>query len=98
LRDGPIRGQSIVFQSKAFEDKKVLIIHVYCHFSLVLWKLTVFLQGTKDSTVHPKYSPLIATLLPASTQKKLVTIEGAGHGLTVSHPKDVTDEVSAFFG
>lgn len=71
---------------------------MYIVIFLVLWKLTVFLQGTKDSTVHPKYSPLIATLLPASTQKKLVTIEGAGHGVTVSHSKDVTDEVSAFFG
>jgi len=81
LRDGPIRGQSTVFKSKAFEDKKVLIIH-----------------GTKDSTVHPKYSPLIAELLPASTQKKLITIEGAGHGVTVSHSKDVNDELSAFFG
>jgi pimeloyl-ACP methyl ester carboxylesterase len=78
LRDGPIRGQSAVFKSKAFEDKRVLIIH-----------------GTTDNTVPPKYSPMIATLLPASTQKKVITIEGAGHDLTVSHSKDVSDELLA---
>ena len=67
-------------------------------FYLVLWKLTIFLQGTNDSTVHPKYSPQIAALLPASTHKKLITIEGAGHDVTVSHWKDVSDGLSAFFG
>jgi len=48
-------------------------------------------------TVPPKYSPLIAALLPASTQKKLVTVEGASHDLPVSHPKDLNDELLAFF-
>lgn len=43
LRDGPVRGQSTVFKSKAFENKKVLILHVYCHFFFVLWELTIFL-------------------------------------------------------
>jgi pimeloyl-ACP methyl ester carboxylesterase len=61
-------------------------------------EIDYFFQGTEDSTVDPKYSPLIAALLPAGTQKKLITIEGAGHGLTVSHSKDVSDELSAFFG
>ena len=28
LRDGPIRGQAAAFQSKGFEGKRVLIIHV----------------------------------------------------------------------
>lgn len=64
----------------------------------VFWKLIIFLQGTEDTTVHPRYSPLIAALLPASTHKKLVTIEGAGHDVTVSHPKDVNNELLTFFG
>lgn len=70
-----------------------------CHLFLpCLLELDNFFKGTKDVTVHPKYSPLIAALLPASTQKKLVTLEGAGHDVTLSHSNDVTDELSAFFG
>ena len=64
---------------------------------LFLYIELFFLQGSNDSTVHPKYSPQIAALLPDGTQKKLITIDGAGHGVTVSHSKDVIDELSAFF-
>ncbi|KAF8806148.1 alpha/beta-hydrolase [Phlegmacium glaucopus] len=60
-------------------------------------KKVLIIHGTEDVTVHPKYSPLIAALLPASTQKKLITVEGAGHDVTMSHSKDVSDELSAFF-
>jgi pimeloyl-ACP methyl ester carboxylesterase len=61
-------------------------------------KLIIFLQGTKDVTVHPKYFPLIAALLPAGTQKKLITVDGAGHDVTLSHSDDVNGELSDFFG
>jgi len=32
-------------------------------------KRVLIIHGTEDTTVHPRYSPLIAALLPASTQK-----------------------------
>jgi pimeloyl-ACP methyl ester carboxylesterase len=71
-------------------------MYVVIFLFLVFWKMIIVFQGTKDNTVPPKYSPMIATLLPASTQKKLITVEGAGHDLTVSHSKDVNDGLLAF--
>lgn len=62
-----------------------------------LLEMDYFLQGTEDMTVHPKYSPLIAALLPANTQKELITVEGGGHDLTLSHSKEINDALLAFF-
>ncbi|RDB19990.1 hypothetical protein Hypma_013074 [Hypsizygus marmoreus] len=78
LREGPIRGQAAAFASEGFDGEKgraVLIIH-----------------GTKDNTVNPRYAPIILTLLPPVTRarSKLITLEGAGHDLTISHAEEVT--------
>ncbi|PFH46559.1 hypothetical protein AMATHDRAFT_183280 [Amanita thiersii Skay4041] len=82
LRDGPIRGQAHCFSSSGFESRRVLLIH-----------------GTHDQTVPPKYAPQILSLLPSSTQSrsKLITIEGGGHDLTLSHAKQVQTLLSDFF-
>lgn len=57
------------------------------------------MQGTRDNTVHPRYAPLIFSHLPPATRarSKLVTLEGAGHDLTISHGNDVVREMVEFF-
>ncbi|PPQ92752.1 hypothetical protein CVT25_003861 [Psilocybe cyanescens] len=52
-------------------------------------KRVLILHGTKDTTVHPKYATLISDLLPSGVKQKLITFEGAGHDLSVSHPVEV---------
>ncbi|KAF8627946.1 hypothetical protein AX17_006099 [Amanita inopinata Kibby_2008] len=81
LRDGPIRGQAHCFSSPGFESRRVLLIH-----------------GTDDKTVPPRYAPLILSLLPPSarTHSELITVEGAGHDLTLSHPQLVSTVVADF--
>ncbi|KAF8165947.1 Alpha/Beta hydrolase protein [Crassisporium funariophilum] len=61
-------------------------------------KKVLIIHGTKDNTVHPKYATRIANLLPQSTEKKLVTVEGAGHDVTVSHATEVGGALADFFG
>jgi len=82
LRDGPIRGQAPSFASDGFKDRAVLVIH-----------------GTKDNTVNPRYSSLILKLLPPTARERsqLVTIEGAGHDLTISHADEVAQAMLDFF-
>ncbi|KAF8967472.1 Alpha/Beta hydrolase protein [Flammula alnicola] len=57
-------------------------------------KRVLILHGTKDVTVKPKYASQIAELLPVGAKKKLVTIDGAGHDLSVSHAMQVSDELA----
>jgi pimeloyl-ACP methyl ester carboxylesterase len=52
-------------------------------------------QGTNDSTVPPRYSFQIEESITQKAHKKLVIVEGAGHDLTVSHPKEVLDALIA---
>ncbi|KAF8076921.1 Alpha/Beta hydrolase protein [Lyophyllum atratum] len=82
MRDGPIRGQAPSFSSEGFRDRAVLVIH-----------------GTKDNTVNPRYGPLILTLLPPATRERsrLITFEGAGHDLTISHHEAVSQAMLEFF-
>ncbi|KIK00540.1 hypothetical protein K443DRAFT_679111 [Laccaria amethystina LaAM-08-1] len=82
LRDGPIRGQAAAFSSDGFKGRRVLLIH-----------------GTEDVTVNPKYAPLILSMLPSDTRarSKLISVDGAGHDLTVSHCTLVADSLTAFF-
>ncbi|KDQ63984.1 hypothetical protein JAAARDRAFT_27662 [Jaapia argillacea MUCL 33604] len=51
--------------------------------------------GTADNTVPYKYASQFTSLLPTSS---LVTIEGGGHDLTLSHPERVSDALLGFFG
>ena len=57
------------------------------------------IQGTEDITVNPKYAPLILSMLPPDTRarSKLISVDGAGHDLTVSHCNLVADSLIAFF-
>ena len=57
------------------------------------------IQGTEDITVNPKYAPLILSMLPPDTRarSKLISVDGAGHDLTVSHCTLVADSLIAFF-
>ncbi|KAF4619496.1 hypothetical protein D9613_004744 [Agrocybe pediades] len=54
-------------------------------------KRVLVLHGTKDRTVNPKYASQITALLPQSSKKKLITIDGAGHDLSVSHGLEVSE-------
>ncbi|KAF8632813.1 hypothetical protein AX15_001674 [Amanita polypyramis BW_CC] len=82
LRDGPIRGQAHCFSSPSFDLRRVLLVH-----------------GTHDRFVPPKYGPLIFSLLPQSTraQSKLITIEGGGHDLMLSHAPLINQLLADFF-
>ncbi|KAF9535128.1 Alpha/Beta hydrolase protein [Crepidotus variabilis] len=52
-------------------------------------KRVLILHGTKDVTVLPKYATQIEGLITDQAEKKLITIEGAEHDITVSHPTEV---------
>ncbi|KAF8702342.1 hypothetical protein AX14_014407 [Amanita brunnescens Koide BX004] len=82
LRDGPIRGQAHYFSSLSFDSRRVLVVH-----------------GTDDKTVPLKYSSKIFSLLPQSTraQSELITVEGAGHDLTLSHSPLINELLADFF-
>ncbi|KAG6887168.1 hypothetical protein C0995_000748 [Termitomyces sp. Mi166 len=82
LRDGPVRGQASSFTSEGFDNRAVLVIH-----------------GTNDNTVNARYSSQIISLLPELTRNRsrLVTFEGAGHDVTISHSREVTQAMSEFF-
>jgi len=57
------------------------------------------IQGTRDNTVPPRYGPEILSLLPQATynRSKLVSFEGAGHDLTLSHGHEVARRMLEFF-
>ncbi|KAF8998866.1 Alpha/Beta hydrolase protein [Cyathus striatus] len=58
----------------------------------------LIVHGDRDTTVPPKYAPKIFSLLPSDTRSrsKLVTIPGAGHDLTISHPSMVVQQITSF--
>ncbi|KAF9449057.1 alpha/beta-hydrolase [Macrolepiota fuliginosa MF-IS2] len=62
-------------------------------------KKVLLIHGTKDATVHPKYSPRIISLLPEKTRStaRLVTVDDAGHEVITTHSGIVTDELVKFF-
>ncbi|KAL9713172.1 hypothetical protein Ac2012v2_004413 [Leucoagaricus gongylophorus] len=62
-------------------------------------KKVLLIHGTKDTTVHPKYSPRIVDLLPEKTKKlaRLVSVEDAGHEVVTTHSGIVTNELVQFF-
>jgi hypothetical protein len=70
LREGPIRGQSSAIQSKAFEDKRVLILHVSPSSTPSHSELKPFAQGTNDFTVPLRYAHKIGSLITEKAQKK----------------------------
>ncbi|KAG6839277.1 hypothetical protein C0991_004176 [Blastosporella zonata] len=82
LRDGPIRGQASSFAAEGWVDRAVLVVH-----------------GTNDQTVNTRYAPLILSLLPPTTRERsrLITFDGAGHDLTISHGKEVAQAMLEFF-
>ncbi|KAG6816219.1 hypothetical protein H0H87_007669 [Tephrocybe sp. NHM501043] len=82
LRDGPVRGQASSLSADGWVDRAVLVIH-----------------GTDDRTVNARYAPLILSLLPSSTRERshLLTFNGAGHDLTISHSQEVTQAMLDFF-
>ncbi|KAK7445075.1 hypothetical protein VKT23_014937 [Stygiomarasmius scandens] len=80
LRDGPVRGEEDSFMNDVWNNRRLLIIH-----------------GTKDNTVPYKYASEIQSLVVESgCHSEIVTIEGAGHDLTVSHPDVIVDNIGRF--
>ncbi|KAK7445077.1 hypothetical protein VKT23_014939 [Stygiomarasmius scandens] len=80
LRDGPVRGEEDSFMNDVWDNRRLLIIH-----------------GTRDNTVPYKYASEIQSLVVESgCHSEIVTIEGAGHDLTVSHPDVIVDNIGRF--
>ncbi|KAI9513236.1 Alpha/Beta hydrolase protein [Russula earlei] len=55
----------------------------------------LLIWGTADNAVPYKYAPRIQRLLP---QSELITVEGGGHDLAVSHPETIVSVFTRFFG
>ncbi|KAH9002272.1 Alpha/Beta hydrolase protein [Lactarius hatsudake] len=55
----------------------------------------LLIWGTEDKTVPYKYAARIQGLLP---QAELITIQGGGNDLTVSHPETIVSAFTRFFG
>lgn len=51
-------------------------------------------QGTRDSVVPYRTAARVRTYVPGA---ELVTIEGGGHDITISHPREVGDALLRFF-
>ncbi|KAF8998394.1 Alpha/Beta hydrolase protein [Cyathus striatus] len=62
-------------------------------------KKVQIIQGTNDPIVPFKYSGLILSALPPSSQRlsKIITIPGGGHDLPLTHAADLANEISCFF-
>jgi pimeloyl-ACP methyl ester carboxylesterase len=52
-------------------------------------------QGTKDFTVPLRYAHQIDSTITDKAEKKMVIVNGAGHDLTISHPKEVCEALVA---
>ncbi|KAI0303924.1 alpha/beta-hydrolase [Russula brevipes] len=55
----------------------------------------LLIWGTADNTVPYKYAARMQELLP---QSALITVQGGGHDLAVSHPETIVSEFTRFFG
>jgi len=55
----------------------------------------LLIHGTQDRTVPYKYTSTIQSHIPSS---ELLTVEGAGHDITVTHSELVTKALLKFFG
>ena len=96
LRDGPIRGLHKSFEELGTSNRKVLLIWVRSFPFITSIHLDVSTyQGTEDRTVPYKYAARIQELLP---QSELITIQGGGNDLTVSHPETIVSAFTRFFG
>jgi len=56
----------------------------------------LIIHGTADTRIpyHPYTSPILTDLLPRA---KVVAMENVGHDLMVTHPKETSDAIIAFF-
>lgn len=81
IRDGPVRSLSPTFAALGRQTRKA------GGNVLLIW-------GTRDSVVPYSYAARIQALIP---QAKLVTLEGAGHDLTVTRAGEIVDELVGFF-
>ncbi|PSR76101.1 hypothetical protein PHLCEN_2v8689 [Hermanssonia centrifuga] len=81
IRDGPIRNLAPVFAQLGRQTRKS------GGSALIIW-------GTDDGVVPYRYAKRVQTLIP---EAQLVTLQGAKHDLTVTHPEDVVNHLSAFF-
>ncbi|KAJ3488514.1 hypothetical protein NLI96_g2794 [Meripilus lineatus] len=73
IRDGPLRGLAPTFASVGRRTRKE------GGRVLLIW-------GTRDPVVPYRYAERVQALIP---QAELVTLEGAKHDITLSHPEEV---------
>ena len=80
-------------------DVSYLFMYVFPSITFLSSSQLYIVQGTEDITVNLKYAPLISSMLPSDTcaRSKLMSVDSAGHDLTVSHCTLVTDLLMAFF-
>ncbi|KAJ3935463.1 MAG: Alpha/Beta hydrolase protein [Lentinula lateritia] len=67
----------------------------YRSFSSSVWdaRKLLIIHGTNDNTVPYKYAAMIQTALPQGCQSEIVTIDGGGHDLTISHPETIVNQI-----
>ncbi|KIK70862.1 hypothetical protein GYMLUDRAFT_32931 [Collybiopsis luxurians FD-317 M1] len=67
----------------------------YRSFSSEVWnsRRLLLIHGTNDDSIPYKYASLIQSILPQNCRSKIVTIEGGGHDLTISHPTFIVDQI-----
>ena len=94
---GPLRGLEKDFEKVGkLKSVKVLIIWASHSYFLCLDSYTHQLyhsQGNKDEQVDYKYAAKIKGLIPNA---ELVTVDGAGHALCVTHSETVADALIKF--
>ncbi|KAF5385411.1 hypothetical protein D9757_005387 [Collybiopsis confluens] len=67
----------------------------YRSFSSDVWnsRRLLIIHGTTDNTVPYKYAKMIESALPRHCRSEIVTIDGGGHDLTISHPNFLVKEI-----
>lgn len=89
IRDGPVRALSPVFAQLGRQLRKRAKDGAPAGRVLLVW-------GTKDAVVPYRYSARVKSLLGDDTAS-LVTLDGAGHDLTLTRGEEIAGKLEAFF-
>lgn len=89
IRDGPVRALAPVFAQLGRQMRKRAKGGQTSGRVLLVW-------GTQDKVVPYRYAARVQTLI-GDESVSLVTLEDAGHDLTVTHGEEIVEELDAFF-
>ncbi|EKM60147.1 uncharacterized protein PHACADRAFT_138571 [Phanerochaete carnosa HHB-10118-sp] len=90
IRDGPIRALAPVFAQLGRQMRKRAKGAAGGGRVLLVW-------GTRDSVVPYQYAARVRSLI-GDESASMVTLDDAGHDLTVTRGDDIVQELVAFFG